>query len=46
MNEYYDGDYVTMLNDLTPVILEVVYPAVDRVAQQMKDAHKRAKAKA
>lgn len=44
LNEWYQGDYMTMLADLGPVLTEVIYPAVDKLTDTIVQTRKRMKA--
>lgn len=44
MVKFYENDYMTMLNDLAPVLLDEIYPAVDRYVDNMLQLRKRTKA--
>lgn len=44
MDQFYNGDYVTMLNDLAPVLTEEIYPAIAAYRERMIAARKRVKA--
>jgi len=44
LNEWYAGDYMTMLADLGPVLTDVIYPAVDRLTDNIVKTRKRVKA--
>ena len=43
LNEWYDGDYLTMLADVGPILTDLVYPAVDRLTENIVKTHKRVK---
>lgn len=42
--DFYEGDYLTALNDLAPILMDVIYPAVDRLTQDIVARRKRSKA--
>lgn len=40
---HYENDYATMLADISPIITDVIYPAVDRVRGKYIDIRKHTK---
>lgn len=44
LDEWYAGDYLTMLGDLGPLLTDVIYPAVDRLTDTLVQTRKRMKA--
>ena len=44
LNEWYQGDYMTMLADIGPILTEIIYPAVDKLTDTIVQTRKRMKA--
>ena len=41
--EWYENDYVTMINDMTPFFTDVIVPAVDAAHDKLIEARKKVK---
>ena len=44
LDEWYEGDYMSMLADLGPILTDTIYPAVDRLTESIVQTRKRLKA--
>lgn len=44
LDEWYEGDYMSMLADLGPILTDTIYPAVDRLTERIVQTRKRLKA--
>lgn len=43
LDDWYDGDYLTMMGDIAPILTDVIYPAVDRLSDEVVQMSKRGK---
>lgn len=44
LDDWYKGDYMTMLNDIGPILTDVIYPTIDAMTENLVKTRKRMKA--
>lgn len=44
LDDWYKGDYLTMLNDIAPILTDTIYPVIDEMTENLVKSRKRLKA--